>query len=240
MLVTVLIQVLSVRENKLPHVADTDEEETVGGNAKLSRPVLVSLILILLSVFVWFMAYNAVTTAFSRYCVEKWGVDLGASSGYLLIATVAAIAAFVPLGFLSRKVGRKRAVLMGVALMTVCYGAAFFITKPTPIIFVLFALVGIGWASINVNSFPMVVEMSSGADVGKYTGYYYTFSMAAQIITPLLSGLLIDLLPWGYKVLFPYAVAFSVLAFMTMLLVKHGDIKPQKKASVLENFDVED
>ena len=120
----------------------------VGGNEKLSRPVLISLILILASVFLWFMAYNAVTTAFSRYCVAEWGVDLGASSGYLLVATIAAIAAFVPLGFLSRKVGRKRAVLMGVALMTACYASAMLFTKASPLMYVVFALVGVVIAGI--------------------------------------------------------------------------------------------
>jgi MFS family permease len=75
----------------------------------------------------------------------------------------------------------------------------------------------------------MVVEMSSGGDVGKYTGFYYTFSMAAQITTPLLSGLLIDVLPIGYRSLFPYAVLFSVLSFITMSLVRHGDSKDKKK-----------
>jgi MFS family permease len=124
--------------------------------------------------------------------------------------------------------------------MTACYAIAIFITEQTPLMYLIFGLVGVGWASINVNSFPMVVEMSSGSDVGKYTGFYYTFSMAAQITTPLLSGALIDNLGLGYSVLFPYAVLFSALSFVTMLLVKHGDSKPQAKGSVLENFDVED
>ena len=238
MLVAVLVQTFSIRENKLPHVEDEREEVTVGG--KMPKDVKVSLVLILSSVFLWFMAYNAVTTAFSRYCVEIWGADLGTSSSYLLVATIAAIAAFVPLGFISSKIGRKKAVLLGITLMTVCYVIAIFIKAQTPLMYAIFGLVGIGWASINVNSFPMVVEMSSGSDVGKYTGFYYTFSMAAQITTPLLSGFLIDNLGWGYSVLFPYAVIFSALSFMTMLFVRHGDSKPQAKASVLENFDVED
>lgn len=238
MLVAVLVQTFSIRENKLPHVEDTPDEVTVGG--KMASDVKVSLILILASVFLWFMAYNAVTTAFSRYCVEVWGADLGTSSSYLLVATVSAIAAFVPLGFLSSKIGRKKAVLLGITLMTVCYLIAIFIKAQTPLMYAIFGLVGIGWASINVNSFPMVVEMSNGSDVGKYTGFYYTFSMAAQITTPLLSGLLIDNLGWGYEVLFPYAVLFSGLSFMTMLFVRHGDSKPLKKASMLESFDVED
>lgn len=229
MLVTVLVQVFTVRENALPHVTDTADDDAVGGDEKLSRPVLRSLILILLSVFLWFMAYNAVTTAFSRYCDTKWGVNPGESSGYLMVATIAAIAAFVPLGFLSRKVGRKRAVLMGVALMTACYASAMLFTSASPLMYLVFALVGIGWACINVNSFPMVVEMCKGSDVGKYTGLYYTFSMAAQITTPLLSGWLISYTDLHYDILFPYAVLFSALAFVTMLFVKHGDVAPQPK-----------
>lgn len=238
MLVAVLVQTFTLRENKLPHVEDDPEQVSAGG--KMPKDVKVSLVLILLSVFLWFMAYNAVTTAFSRYCVEIWGADLGTSSSYLLVATVAAIAAFVPLGFLSSKIGRKKAVLLGITLMTACYLIAIFIKAQTPLMYAIFGLVGVGWASINVNSFPMVVEMSSGSDVGKYTGFYYTFSMAAQITTPLLSGFLIDNLGWGYSVLFPYAVLFSALSFVTMLFVRHGDSKPQKKSSVLESFDVED
>ena len=242
MLVTVLIMVLTVRENKL--VAETrplmtaEEPEEASAGGKLPRDVGRSLIFILLSVFLWYAAYNAVTTAFSRYCVSVWNMDLGASSGYLLTATVVAIIAFVPLGWISGALGRKKTILLGVLLMTLCYGAAFFIGQPSTIMYVLFGLVGVGWAAINVNSFPMVVEMSRSGDVGRYTGYYYAFSMAAQVATPLLSGLLIT--QWGYKVLFPYAVVFSLLAFGTMLLVKHGDVKPEKKGSVLENFDVGD
>ena len=242
MLVSVVIMILTVKENKV--LAETNIKDESDGekceNSKLSKPVLKSLILILASVFLWFMAYNAVTTAFSRYCVEVWETDLGTSSSYLLVATISAIIAFVPLGFLSGAVGRKKTVLLGIVLMTACYTVAIFIKHQTPVMYAIFGFVGIGWAAINVNSFPMVVEMCRGADVGKYTGFYYTFSMAAQITTPLLSGLLIDNLGLGYSVLFPYAVAFSVLSFVTMSLVKHGDVKPLKKASLLENFDVED
>ncbi|MBQ5815923.1 MAG: MFS transporter [Oscillospiraceae bacterium] len=242
MLVAVLVLVFSINENKL--LAETnivdEPEENVNAGGKLSGSVKVSLVLILASVFLWFMAYNAVTTAFSRYCVNVWGVDLGTSSSFLLMATIAAIAAFVPLGFLSGKLGRKKTVLLGVALMTACYAIAIFIREQTPVMYLIFALVGVGWAAINVNSYPMVVEMASGADVGKYTGIYYTFSMAAQITTPLVSGFLIDNLGFGYSVLFPYAVLFSALSFVTMSFVRHGDTKPQKAKSLLENFDVED
>ncbi len=242
MLVSVLIMVLTTRENALvartrAQVAASEQQDAqTSPGGKLPRPVFRSLMLILLSVFLWFMAYNAVTTAFSRYCVAVWGADLSTSSGYLMCATIVAILAFVPLGALSGRVGRKKTILLGITLMSLCYLSACFITVQTPIMYALFGLVGVGWAAINVNSFPMVVEMSTQGDTGKYTGYYYAFSMAAQICTPLLSGLLIDNLGLGYRVLFPYAVLFSVLSFCTMTQVKHGDSKPAKK-SKLEAFD---
>lgn len=241
MLVSVLIMTFTVNENKVLAETNVKDDEIldVEEKHKLSKPVKRSLILILSAVLLWYAAYNAVTTSFSRYCMNVWNVDLGTSSGYLTFATVAAIVAFVPLGFLSGKVGRKNAVLLGIMLMTVCYAAAIFIRHETPFMYVIFGGVGIGWASINVNSFPMVVEMCSGSDVGKYTGYYYTFSMAAQIVTPLLSGWLIDRLGIGYNILFPYAVLFSVASFVAMFFVRHGDYKPDSKQAVAEHFSAE-
>ena len=242
MLIAVIVLVLTVKENKLLAEVEIDDFSAQDANKgqKLPKSVFRSLVLILESVFLWFMAYNAVTTAFSRYCVNVWGVDLGVSSGFLLTATVSAIIAFVPLGFFSGVAGRKKTVLLGVILMTVCYTIAIFIKEQTPLMYLIFGLVGVGWAAINVNSYPMVVEMSSGSDVGKYTGLYYTFSMAAQITTPLLSGFLIDHLDWGYSTLFPYAVIFSALSFITMLLVRHGDVKPAPKKSAIEYIEGDD
>ena len=93
--------------------------------------------------------------------------------------------------------------------------------------YIIFALVGLAWAAINVNSLPMVVEMCRGGDVGKFTGYYYAFSMAAQVITPILSGWLLSHV--GYRTLFPYATVFTALSFLTMCVVRHGDNRPPRK-----------
>lgn len=255
MLITVLILVFTVNENKTvaktrDEMDDSEQKTDINeavNSEKPDRAVRRSLFLILFSVFFWFMAYNAVTTAFSRFCAERWNVDAGSSSFFLTIATVAAIAAFLPLGFLSSRLGRKKTILLGVLLMAACYGALWVVPFGA-LMYPLFALIGIGWAAINVNSYPMVVEMSGIGNVGKYTGYYYAFSMAAQIITPVLSGLLIgktDLfglslgLNLGYDILFPYAIFFMMVAFGTMMFVRHGDNKPQAKRG-LEAFDVED
>ena len=237
MLISVLVMTLFVKENRLRHVEDGNIELQSGKSGRsLSRGEKTSFILILISVFLWFCSYNAVTTAFSRYCVNVWGVSVGKSSGYLLLATVAAIAAFLPLGFLSSRLGRKKTVLIGIALMTVCFAAAGFIRSETPAMYAIFALVGVGWAAINVNSYPMAVEIGSVGDTGKYTGLYYTFSMAAQIATPLLSGLIITKTDWGYSALFPYAVIFAAASFVTMSFVRHGDYKPGFENAVMENL----
>ena len=122
--------------------------------------------------------------------------------------------------------------------MLISYSAVFFYPTYNVTANFFFALVGIGWAAINVNSYPMVVEMSKNSDIGKYTGLYYTFSMAAQIFTPILSGLLLQYV--SYHTLFPYAIFFTICAMCTMSQVKHGDVKPLQRKSLLENFDVED
>ncbi|MCD8130663.1 MAG: MFS transporter [Lachnospiraceae bacterium] len=205
---------------------------------KLPKDVFRSLVFILLSVFLWYMAYNAVTTAFSRYATSVWGLEGGGYANCLMVATVAAIISYLPIGFISGKIGRRKTIMGGVVLMAGCFLAASFFGQYHAAINIGFALIGFGWAAINVNSFPMVVEISNSGDVGKYTGYYYTFSMAAQVVTPILSGWLLEHV--SYRTLFPYATVFSLLALLTMSQVRHGDSRPEKKASLLENFDVDD
>ena len=137
------------------------------------------------------------------------------------------------------KIGRKKTIIAGVLMLTGAFAAAGTMRAGSSVLVmnILFALAGVAWATINVNSFPMVVEMCSGADIGKYTGFYYTASMSAQIATPMLSGLLMD--QFGMTVLFPYAAVFVALAFVTMILVKHGDAKVESKTG-LDAFDLDD
>lgn len=235
------------------NITDDGKDENEG-TEKLGRSKLVSMLFLLASVLLWYMAYNAVTSSFSVYAQKIWGIRDGSFSLPLMVAQVAAIVMFIPVGMLASKIGRKKTILIGVALMIFAFGAAFFLgsnlfgvkidlsegifTEPMfYLMAVFFAVCGIGWATINVNSYPMVVEMSKGSTVGKYTGYYYTASMARQIATPFLSGLIMDEV--GMEALFAYAAVFMVLALVTMLFVFHGDSKPVPKKDKLENFDVD-
>ena len=214
-----------------------EKEEASAPGQKLERPVFISLCLILASVFFWFMGYNAVTTAFSKYANATWGMEGGDYAMVLMVAQAAAIVAFLPVGIIAGKIGRKKTIQLGICFLAVAFGSGiFFSDRFTWLMFVFFSLAGVGWAFINVNSYPMVVEMSQGANVGKYTGYYYAFSMAAQIITPILSGALLDV---SYRLLFPYGTFFVALSFVTMLFVRHGDNRPTARKG-LEAFDVDD
>lgn len=242
MVIAVIILVLKIKENTLLASntglnleEDTYEPKENIKEISLQPAVKKSLIFLLISVFLWFMAYNAVTTAFSRYAARVWGLQGGNFADALLVATGAATLSYIPIGFLSGKLGRKKTILSGILFMSFSYflGTAF--TEYSPIIYLVFSMTGIGWAAINVNSYPMVVEMGKGTAVGKYTGLYYTFSMSAQICTPILSGFLLENV--SYRTLFPYSVVFSLLSFCSMLLVRHGDSKPVKNSGTLEHFD---
>ena len=250
MAISVIVLVLTVRENKLAaEVAamETDEEKEAEAEEKkesgkafgeLAPDVRRSLWLILFSVAFWFMGYNAVTSAFTRYMQVQWGYDIKAASLCLMVATVGAVLSYLPVGILSSKFGRKKLIQAGVILLAVCFATAGLFPAFHPAVSVVFALVGVAWAMINVNSYPMVVEISKSGDVGKYTGYYYTFSMAAQIITPILSGLLLEHV--GYQTLMPYATVMVAISFVTISLARHGDNKPEPPKSKLEAFDVGD
>jgi len=244
MAAAVIILVATVREKKLAAEMPAEEEDeedkaaAAGKGKKLAPEVRRSLIFILLSVACWYIAYNAITSAYSRYVMEVWGATEKDGSNMMLVATVVTTISYIPIGIISSKIGRKKMILCGVSLMALSYLGGFFLTSPGVLIYVIMGLIGIGWAAINVNSYPMVVEMSSGADVGRYTGIYYTFSMSAQTVTPILSGFLIQFL--GYRVLFPYAVFFSLVALVTMWQVRHGDARPTAKEHVLEYLGSDD
>ncbi len=226
------------KESSKRSVEASESSEAPAQKITLPRDVKRSMIFLLLSIFFWFTAYNAVTTAFSRYTRVVWKMEGGSFANCLMVATVAAIISYIPIGNISARFGRKKTILGGILIMAACYLAAVFAGAYHPVINIAFALIGVGWAAINVNSYPMIVAMSQGSDIGKFTGTYYTFSMAAQIFTPVFSGFLLENV--SYRTLFPYALLFALASFCTMTQVRHGDVKPVKKKSLLENFDVDD
>ena len=247
MLVGLIVFIFTVKERKWAAemeedtvrlgLAEKTEEET-GEKRKLSRPELRSLLLILASVALWYIGYNSITSKYSVYATNILGFDYNVT---LIIAQAAAIVSYIPVGIIASKIGRRKTVLAGVLMLTTAFFIGNFITPSISefVMYPVFILAGMGWATINVNSFPMVVELARGGDVGKYTGYYYTASMSAQIVAPILSGLLYDLVGMRYM-FFAFGTLFVALSFVTMFFVKHGDSKNIEKKSALEHLDVDD
>ncbi len=249
MLVSLVIFLCTVKEPGL--VAKMEEESRALGidesndvpsdassKRRLSRGERRSLVLILAAVALWYMGYNAVTTKYSLYAADVLHQDYNST---LIVAQAVAIVSYLPIGVLSSKIGRKKAILIGVAALFSSFLAASFLRAGTPIfvMYAFFALAGFGWATISINSFPMVVELARGGDVGKYTGYYYTASMAAQILTPILSGAFMQLSK-SMTVLFPYATFFVALSFLAMLFVRHGDARPTATEVIETALSAED
>ncbi|MBQ9485757.1 MAG: MFS transporter [Clostridia bacterium] len=222
-----------MRENTEKYFPDKEAEERDEQNhGKLSKGQLFSLFFILSSVALWYMGYNAVTSKYSLYSANVLELDYNLT---MMIAQAAAIASYIPVGIIAAKIGRKKSIIVGVIMLFIAFFAAGFLRKgvSNAVMFALFALAGIGWATINVNSFPMVVELAKAGDTGKYTGYYYTASMAAQALTPVISGAIMDGFGNMFP-LFPYAAVCVALAFITMLFVRHGDNKPLTPKDKLE------
>ena len=247
MLVGLLIFIFTVKERKWAAEMEEDTvrlglvekaEEETGEKRKLSRPELRSLLLILASVALWYIGYNSITSKYSVYATNILGFDYNLT---LIIAQAAAIVSYIPVGIIASKIGRRKTILAGVLMLTTAFFIGNFITPSISefVMYPVFILAGMGWATINVNSFPMVVELARGGDVGKYTGYYYTASMSAQIVAPILSGLLYDLVGMRYM-FFAFGTLFVALSFVTMFFVKHGDSKNIEKKSALEHLDVDD
>ena len=240
MAAAVAVLLLTIREPRLSaenqaleakHPEWNLAEDDGSGHEVLPKPVKRSLGFLLASIALWYIGYNGVTTWFTTYISEIMGEGLGTASRCLLVATAGAIVSYIPIGAVASKVGRRKTILTGCALLAACFFTGFLLTTAFSTLnfamYIVFALVGLAWAAINVNSLPMVVEMCRGSDIGKFTGYYYTASMAAQVVTPVLAGTLMRHV--SYKILFPYAALFVALSFLTMCFVRHGDSKAEAK-----------
>lgn len=220
------------------HPEENLAKETEDHKEELPKDVKKSLVFLLFSIALWYMGYNAMETWFTTYADATWNMGLGDASLCLTVATAGAIVFFIPSGIVASKIGRKKTIMGGILLLSGCFFGAFAYTcvlhEFHPMLNILFFLVGVAWAFINVNSLPMVLEMCKGSEVGRFTGFYYSFSMTAQIVTPICAGALLEHV--SSMTLFPYCAGFVLLSFVTMLFVHHGDTKAEVKRG-LEAFE---
>ena len=167
------------------------------------------------------------TNTFATIYVKNSGTGI-ASTGTIIL-TVSSVITFAVAGYFAVKFGRKPCVIVGVGMLAVGCLLIYLLGvggKPGALIYLYFVILGIGWALINVNSYPMMVEMSSSGNIGKYTGYYYTASMLAQSFTPILMGAIIAFVPSiTLRHLFLYSTIMAVLAFIVIFMFKENKNK---------------
>lgn len=250
MLVSLIILIVKIKENKVLEEMKLDIEvgeqlaETEAASKpdhKLTKQDKTNLVLLIASIFLWYMGFNAVETFWSTYGIEV--MNKGSVSIATVALTVASLITFIPAGKLVSKIGRKWSIILGLGLMIISLGGCFICSqislKTNLVIYILlFVISGVGWAFINISSYPMVVEMSDKNSVGKYTGLYYTSSMLAQSITPICVGFLMDAL--GYESMFAYATGFMILALIVFVFIKSTHKPLDDNKSGFENFDIGD
>ena len=203
-----------------------------------------SALRVLLAIFFWFVAYNAVEAFFTLYA--KNHLQLSESDGTRLLGQLSLFFVLfaLPSGYIGSRIGRRVTILIGIVIMTLCLLLMYFIPVSTlttvlttlpilgqvPVVGLILMLAGIGWACININSLPMVVDMTTAARVGTYTGLYYLFSTLAAIAGPIINGGLIQLSGEDYSMTMVAAPIFMILAFIMMIGVHRGEAAPQSQA----------
>lgn len=243
MVTAVVVLMLTIRENALVNEMEetggyesTEAElnEELSKGKKMPKDILKSLIFMLLCIGFFFVGYNAVTTFFSLFMTNYLGTKGGDFASYLMVATISSVVAYIPSGAIATKLGRKKAIMLGLGVMALCFLSMSFVKTAGMFMIPFFVIIGFGYACVIVNTFPIIWEMSKGSDIGKYTGFYYTASMTAQIVTPTVAGFLIEKVFKSYAVLFPYALCAMIISFLMLLNVKHGDSKPEAPKDKLE------
>lgn len=205
-------------------------KEWWGAKSDLEKSKFKSFVLILAAIFMWFMGYNAVSSNLSVYTTKALNLSAGVASIISGVSMAVSAIAFIPVGYMAVKLGRRKTIMIGFALAVVSFVLICFAVAPNDkaiiptVLFALFYLIaGFGLIIANVNTFPMVTELSTAETVGQYTGYYYMATMSAQAITPALGGAIMD--AGQDKYLFLYSAVCIVVAIVLMLFVKHGDSK---------------
>ncbi|WP_297089922.1 SLC45 family MFS transporter [Thermococcus sp.] len=202
-----------------------------------------SLLAILLAIFLWFIAFNSLETFFTSYAKYYLGIEESTGAFMLGLFSLSFMIFAIPAGFIGARLGRRRTITLGLIVIVAILIAAYLVgegqkpessalTDPVVMTFMgLFFVGGMGWAMVNVNSLPMVVDMTTEEKLGGYTGLYYFFSQAANLVAPPLAGAFLDLI--GYRTLIPFSIAFFILSAVAMQFVRRGDIV-RRKGDILD------
>jgi MFS family permease len=232
MILALAVLALFLRE---PKQAYEPEDKTKAVKVKLDKDERKSLLFILFAIFFWFTGYNAIETFFTLYATNTLNISPGDAAMTLSIFSLTFLVFAVPSGFIGAKIGRRKAILIGLAGLTILFLPMIFIANVWLTRICLF-LGGFFWAMVNINSLPMVVRLSGETKIGTYIGYYYFFSFSSQIFSPIFFGFIRDVVG-HYKVLFLYACIAFALGIVSLYFVRHGEDEPIVKTSATQVLD---
>lgn len=263
MLISALVLFFNIKENKIEQeVAEemrigeemAQTEDKVDDNKPMSKANKIMLILILVAEFFWFMADNGIGTFMGNYTLYYLHCRTSSNMINIIVGGVGSVIGFVVGGYLASKIGRKWTIFSGLGLtvgsmllwLILSYSIA--VTTPAageynsfPIyLYFIWAVKGFGMSLVHVNSFPMVVELCSSKKVGKFTGYYYASSMAAQTITPCLLGLLLLAPGFTFQSLPIYALVCVSISIIIFAFIKNIKNEKTKIKTGIESLDIDD
>jgi maltose/moltooligosaccharide transporter len=240
-----LLVLLFIREPKLNEGSHEVQPSMITSLRTVLTDPDRSALRVLLAIFFWFVAYNAVEAFFTLYAKNHLLMTEADGTRLLGQLSLFFVLFALPSGYIGSRIGRRITISIGIVIMTLCLLAMYFITVATlttvltklpilgevPVVGLILMAAGIGWACININSLPMVVDMTTVTYVGTYTGLYYLFSTLAAIAGPNINGWIIQLSGKDYSTTMIAAPFFMVLAFIMMLGVHRGEAAPQPEAS---------
>ena len=196
-----------------------------------------SALRILLAIFFWFIAYTGIEAFFTLYAKNYLGLTVADGSRLLGQLSLFFVLFALPAGYIGAALGRRKTILVGIAVMILCIVTIFLLPVGTlttvlttlpilgkvPVVGLILMVIGIGWALININSLPMVVDMTDSSRIGTYTGLYYMFSTLSAIAGPIMYGLIIQLSSGQYNLLMLVSPISLILAAVLTFGVKRGE-----------------
>lgn len=201
-----------------------------------------SALRLLSAIFFWFIGYAAIEAFFSLYVNKHLGLEESEGARLLSQLSLLFVIFAIPSGKIGAVFGRRKTISVGLVLMTICVASIFILPIPTlttvltrlpvlgdiPIIGAILMMAGIAWSLININSLPMVVDMTEPARIGTFTGLYYLFSTLSAIAGPNLMGWVVTLTGKNYNAVMGASPVFFILALILMMGVRKGESQPLK------------
>ena len=221
MVVALVVVLIFVKEPPRIEAKESEEKSSVIQNLlTVFRNPNKSGMFVLLGILFWFMAFNALETGLSSFAVFTLGIDPGTASIYAAAVTVSFIAFSVPAGLIAQRIGRRRAIQIGLIGLTLIFLLGYFIIQNVATFLLILVLAGFLWAMVNVNSLPLVYDYGDERKIGAYTGLYYFSSQLAAVLGPTLGGVFVGVMNNQYRWLFIFSTVFMVLAWIAMTGVK--------------------